>query len=184
MGSDQTLVQVVRVFARLQLELPLLDCTLVVSRLGKQDRVYHTGNLWVAQWELFLAELASDGCLCVILVSVCIDATWDTNRKFCNLLRCCLSVLHYSLGDHLDVHEDSVFAFSVVSFLMVVTSSWVCTGPQKALHAHVQAVFVFRSKEALCAFVFVDQLSLQMLIDLVFPMWARLSSLSHFVFFR
>ena len=66
---------------------------------------------------------------------------------------------------------------------MVVSSSWVRTRPQEALHADVETKFIFRCQETLCALILVDELSNEGLVDGICPMWAWLSLLCHFKYF-
>ena len=53
--SHQALVQVLGVHTRLQLELPLRDCALIVGGRGQQNRVNHACDLRVGHRQLHLA---------------------------------------------------------------------------------------------------------------------------------
>jgi len=132
--------------AAFQLELPLRDSSLVVSRLAEQDGVNHAGDSWVRQREISLAKLAADARIGVVSVSVCVDATGLADSQLCDSLRwLVLTFSSLGLRGQLYVNEDGVLRVGVVSLLMVVTYGWVGAGANEASQANVQTVCVFLS---------------------------------------
>ena len=108
-ASYKTLVKILYAGTLAKFKFPLRYGTLVVGRIGKENRVNKASDSWIIQRKLLLSVFAANFDNRIILVSVCIDASWFANSQ----LRDILSWLVFSFGrwglrDELEIHKDGM----------------------------------------------------------------------------